>query len=243
MSELSLLKGKPLQLGSFNIYSPTLEEIEEITEDMYYKYVLAISIGKENLSNVDDMGKLEDYDLLVYYFQENGNTYCSKCDSRKNIFNGLYLFTRQSFYFAEIDGELTFISMDNPSFVINRGNYGEFRNIIKTLACIPTKQEQKYASEKAKEIADKIRKSKQIVNKSKGNTEDLLELSDLISVFVANNGNYNLLNVWTLTFWQFQNQFKRMQMLEEYDINIRSLLAGADQKKIDLKHYLRKIKL
>ena len=41
--------------------------------------------------------------------------------------------------------------------------------------------------------------------------------------------------------YQFNNQFNRMQMIEDYDINIRSLLAGADSKKIQLKHYIRPI--
>ena len=33
-----------------------------------------------------------------------------------------------------------------------------------------------------------------------------------------------------------------MKMLDEYDINIRSLLAGAKSEDIELKHWMSKIK-
>ena len=45
--------------------------------------------------------------------------------------------------------------------------------------------------------------------------------------------------VVSLGFWGFGD--KRLNMIEEYSINIDSLLAGADKNEIKLKHWSLKI--
>jgi hypothetical protein len=104
--------------------------------------------------------------------------------------------------------------------------------------CISKKDEIKTANAKAEEIKNKILKGQQLLNKKMG-----LDVSfgDLVSVLAANGNNLNIINIWDLTMYQFNNQFARMQMIEDYDLNIRSLLAGAKKEDIQLKHYIRKI--
>ena len=43
-------------------------------------------------------------------------------------------------------------------------------------------------------------------------------------------------------FFQFNNQFNRMKVVEDFKVNVQSLLAGADSKSIKLKHWLSKLK-
>ena len=47
-----------------------------------------------------------------------------------------------------------------------------------------------------------------------------------------------MLNVWDLTYYAFNDQFKRMQMKEEYENTYKSLLAGADPKKVKIRYWI-----
>ena len=72
----------------------------------------------------------------------------------------------------------------------------------------------------------------------KANDKSNLELSDLIAS-LAIGGNYNLINVWDLTYYAFQDQLKLMSWSEEFDINTRASLAGAKLDKSKLSHWIK----
>jgi hypothetical protein len=69
--------------------------------------------------------------------------------------------------------------------------------------------------------------------------ESELELSDLIGSLTIADNSYNLLNVWDLSYYAFQDQFRRMSWREEFDINTRASLAGAKLDKNKLSHWIK----
>jgi hypothetical protein len=69
--------------------------------------------------------------------------------------------------------------------------------------------------------------------------ESSLELSDLIASLAIGGSGYNMLNVWDLTYYAFQDQLKRMSWREEFDINTRASLAGAKLDKNKLSHWIK----
>ena len=73
----------------------------------------------------------------------------------------------------------------------------------------------------------------------KKNGETDIELSDLIASLAIGNNGYNMLNVWDLTYYAFQDQLKRMSWREEFDINTRASLAGAKLDKDKLSHWIK----
>jgi hypothetical protein len=121
--------------------------------------------------------------------------------------------------------------------IINETNYEKFKDILKFQNCINKKQNDEFANlanAKAEEIKNKILKGRQLI---KGR-ESEITLDILISALAANGENgLNIINIWDLTFYQFNDQFSMMKMVEDFDINIQSMLAGA--KIEDLKHYIR----
>ena len=54
---------------------------------------------------------------------------------------------------------------------------------------------------------------------------------------------YTLFNVWDLTIYQLYDQFKRLQLKEDYETGTQMLLAGVDSKKVDLQYWIKKITL
>ncbi|MCG7406388.1 hypothetical protein MH117_03090 [Paenibacillus sp. ACRRX] len=98
-------------------------------------------------------------------------------------------------------------------------------------------------NERARLIQQKMlanKKKIQELKKSSSNDEQLT-LLDLISILVSNANGINLFNVFDLNMFQFNDQFNRMKMIDEYEINIQALLHGADSNHINIKHWMSKI--
>lgn len=75
--------------------------------------------------------------------------------------------------------------------------------------------------------------------KNKNSGEHELELSDLIASLAIGADSYNMFNIWDLTYYAFQDQLKRMNWREEFDINTRASLAGAKINKNKLSHWIK----
>jgi hypothetical protein len=65
---------------------------------------------------------------------------------------------------------------------------------------------------------------------------------DLISIY-AEAEHVNLEDIFQYDLYQFNNQFNRMKIFKDYEVNIQALLAGAKSDEIEFQHWLSKIKL
>lgn len=79
--------------------------------------------------------------------------------------------------------------------------------------------------------------AKRKARKKAGDSE--IELSDLIGSLAIGSNSYNMLNIWDMTYYAFQDQLKRMSWREEFDINTRASLAGAKLDKSKLSHWIK----
>lgn len=235
---LRTLANKPINIENLgNIYSPTLDKIAEISEDKYNYYlsILLFEINQiKNNFNDEDCQKIVD-NYTVFEFMSQKSLY-------DESFRSLML-DALSFFFCEEVKFYNGVFYFDENRVFNNENFKQMRYILKFQNCIEDKKdnEEKFVNDKAREIAEKLKQAKEKINKIKAKQGEVLSLFDLISAFSANSKNTGILDVWKLSIYQFNDQFKRMQIIEEYDINIRSLLAGADPKKINIEHWAKKI--
>ena len=89
---------------------------------------------------------------------------------------------------------------------------------------------------KAAQIIKKLKEGRKMREKAKNNSD--LSFSDLVASLAAGGNGLNILNVWDLPYYAFNDQFKRMQMKEEYENTYKSLLAGADPKKVKIRYWI-----
>lgn len=68
-----------------------------------------------------------------------------------------------------------------------------------------------------------------------------LKLSTSLAAICCMNMNLNPLNIGELSYSAINTLVQFYQNKEEYELNIQSLLAGADSKKVQLKHWMRNI--
>lgn len=104
---------------------------------------------------------------------------------------------------------------------IDENNFDIFRNEV--LKCLGLKQivtkKPKYKTERARLLAEKIEKSKaQLCNNTK--PDENLVLDNMIKKYCTHNKvGINILNVWDMTFYQFNIMFTEYMNGREMDFN------------------------
>jgi len=264
--ELMSLAGLPIEINNLGkVYPVKLLDIAEVTEYKYNQYINILCIDVDNLNldkeNKDELKKnnVDSFSLILQLCKQDEQYLEIIKDAFEFFLKQEVIFAPNlgAFFIGTIESlEIIFKNIKNEkdlkkienilyenSFITEK-KYKDFKEVLLLQNCIENKNsdDEKYVNEKAREIAEKIKAAKEKINKIKSKQGDILSLFDLISAFAGNSKSTNIINVWDMTIFQFNNQFKRMQMIEDYDINIRQLLAGADSKKINLEHWIRKIK-
>lgn len=239
---LRLLSGEPIEIESVGfLYPLTLKQISKMGLTNYYKFLNALCFRLEDLDLdvTKENNDISQYEIIVSNSMRNSSY-------RDFILMSLALFFNENVYFY-CDDILAFFYIGSltEGRIIDKLKYEKIKHILELQNNIKDNEKEENSNpddDRVKEALEKLKKAKEKVNKAKrNNNEDYLTLSDLVSILSANGNNLNIINVWDLNMYQFNNQFTRMQMIEEYDINIRSILAGADKKDIELKHWMSKI--
>lgn len=230
----------------FAIKCPTLKQIAEIGHSTFLKYIDVLLITKpvlekteENKNFLEVIKSFSDFQYLLFLIavdKEVNQTF------------------KMSFKF--FTGENVFFSMNPPQIIVgdlknkyllNEEEYEEFRTIIKKMLCLDNGEDitiNSSDSDRVRALKQKMKKNHALVEKAKKKNkqvskENRLEFSDLVGSLAISVNGLNLINIWDLTYYSFQDQLKRMGWYEKYNTNLRASLAGAKIKEKDLKHWMR----
>lgn len=126
-------------------------------------------------------------------------------------------------------------------YVINRDNYDEIVRIIE-LQNNPSgsshsdEDDYKPADDLASSVAEKLKKSKEIVEKSKAmNSEgEGLTLIDIISAVSAMSNSINKINIWDLTIYQLYDEFARLMKIDNYQLQIQASMWSSE---VEIDHW------
>lgn len=133
--------------------------------------------------------------------------------------------------------------------IINDSNYAELRDILKERNCLadideltasdnPASGMVKQLLDKRKKLREKVRRAKKREGSDDG---EPLTMADLISIFAQAQTMF-LQDVYDrYDIYQFNNQFNRLKIMDDYHVSIQALLAGAKSEDVKLKHWLTKI--
>jgi len=229
--ELRLLKGSSFFVDGIEIRPFSIGEIVEIGYEKYQQLINIFVLEVEDILKEipEELNGISIFDLFLK----------SNNDELYNLLiDGINLYLHPKNFQIIKDDNLIFVD----DKIINCDNWKQISNIIKFQNCFK-KNEDEYnpADPRTAELLRKRDEARRKLAKAKGSDNDSLNFADLVSILSANANGINIINVWDLTFYAFNNQFARMKMLEDYDISIRSLLAGAKSEDVELKHWMLKI--
>lgn len=237
INELSLFRGSPIKFQNVGLVHPfNVGDIETLGEELYEKYLQFLTIDEERLKNIL---KIEDKEFTTYEFIVvncmNDKEFCGLIiDALSYIFKEPVSFSEHGFFYV---GEL-----EEQRYLFHE-NYNDFKKILRLQNCLDKKEEiveENPANAKAAELLRRRNEVREKLKKAKSGEGEPLAWEDLISILCANGNGITVDNVWNLSVYAFNKQFVRMKMLEEFDISVRSLLAGAKQEDVELVHWMSK---
>lgn len=255
--EHKLLKGSVLYLGDIPTYKVTLGEMAD-NGFATMQWVVSILTMDDTKASELFSTDIENPSAFLFIYYSILQEYQRIKDGlvEENETNNLLCFTIPKFlslFFkkpVQFNDKYGFIIGENQDdiHVLNDRNYDKFRTILKERNCLvdldgideeenPANEMARKLLEKQKMLREKVRKAKQAQN-----GDDGLTMADLISIF-AEAEHMPLQDVYEkYDVYQFNNQFNRLKIMDDFHVNIQALLAGAKSEDVKLQHWLSKIK-
>lgn len=251
--EHKLLSGSVIHIDGCPTYKVTLQEMADEGFTKMQNIIGLMSLDDSAASKF--LSGIEDEDISTYYVLAIGVLQDLRqkqkgvrkqddfiCDTALTF---LTLFFKQNVCFDEKRGFIVKNADDEIIFILNENNYSQFRNILRYRNCLididevydtnPANDMAAKLLEKRRMLRDKIHKSK------KAQEDDGISMADLISIF-AESESMPLQDVYcNYDIYQFNNQFNRLKIMDDFKVNIQALLAGAKPEDVKLKHWLSKI--
>lgn len=239
---LKLLKGNPIKIdGVGSIYPVHMDDIVNVTVEKYNHYLNILCIESEDIKKIFNIAdNMQTFEFIYLY--------CVQSVEYKDIvIEALQFFFKENISFDELYG--FYVGDLKENRIINLDNFEKIKFTIKKLNCLVSENEEKEkynpVNERARKILEKLKKDKEtrekLKQKESAENGDSLNLFDLVSILAAYGNNLNLFNVWDLTFFQFNNQFNRMRILKDYEVNIQVLMNTTEPDKVKYQHWLSKI--
>ena len=224
---LALMTGAdiPIPECQITIHQPSIKEISFIGEDVFFKAVQCICLHKSMF--VQDKDVLEDinnFQIFMTIMQEK------ETRDKKEAVKQLFLITFPKYNVMISPRSLIFRSIDNnETFTVDENNFDFLQDVMRLVFCSkegPMDQQAfNPANAKAKEIAEKLMRGRQRVAELNGSANSSIFSQYLSSLSIGIH--ISILELENYTMFQLFDSLERYSLYTNWDIDIRSRLAGA----------------
>jgi hypothetical protein len=233
--KLKLLSGEPIEVTSVGLVSPlTLRQIARIGYLEYITHLNLFVIDKKDFIQEEFIEEVDLplFSMMIAFADQDFLDYMTKAFS---IFLNVKLIALKE--------HLMLVSEDpHLNIQITSDNFDDLRQVIQWQNGINDRtasQEIKFKNDRAKLILEKLQKAQAEVDKQKRKENSDLDFADIISAIASKSFSLNKLNVFDLTVYQMYDEFRRLDLIDNYGVAVQAMMQGA--KNIDLKHWTTKI--
>lgn len=235
IDSLTLISGidVPIPEIGVNIHQPTIREIAYIGEKSFYEAAQTIIIQKKDFIN--GLENITQEDKTALSQMSNFEIFLKLIEA--NPLSSTKVQMLLSLLFPDFNSSIEerFIFLVNPkeqkNILINDSNFEILQEIITTILCLQsgnTKEEFNPQGDRAREIAEKIKRGRERAARLKGEKRQQSNfLSKYISGLGIGTNTLNIHNVLDLTLYQLLNQLERYGLYTQYNISIQAKMAGA----------------
>lgn len=232
--KLKSLANLPTVVSGIAIQPVSLKRIIEVGYDVYQRYLSVIMVPKDKLVHQEFLNSMPQeigvYDIIEMFGETE--------EIHSLFYSGLkFIVGSQNIHYTD--------SLFIDDIKVNNDLFSEILDIIKVQNCISNSDvdDFKPANERVKKLREKQlenRRKIQELKKNSGDDSNALTFFDLVSILSSNANGLNIFNVFDMNIFQFNDQFNRMKLLNDYEISIQSILHGADPNKVEIKHWMSK---
>lgn len=205
------------------IHQPSITEISLIGENVYFTGAQCLTLSKNmfTIQGKEALGDITNFQIFMMVMLDK-----EAKDKKNAVIQTLQLllpkykamFTPRSFILSSPDGNIT----------IDENNFDDFQNILKLVFCSKNgpmdQQSFNPQGNKAQEIAQKLMRGRDRIAKEKNATNSSTITQYLSILTVGLHISLNVLKTYTL--FQLYDLIERYELYTNYDIDIRSRLAG-----------------
>lgn len=224
--KLALMCGTdiPIEDCQLIIHQPTLKEIALIGEDTFFSGIQCLCVNKSMIGQDETaLSNINNFQIFMTIMLEP-KTYSKKMETLA-LLSILFPAYKVSFTPASI-----LFRQEETNIIVDAQNFSSLQEAVKQIFCVntdPTNQTGfNPANARAKEIADKLMRGRQRVAEQKGETNSSL-FSRYISIITVGLNSMSLNDCINLTLFQLYDLIERYSLYVNWDIDIRSRLAGA----------------
>ena len=235
IDSLTLISGidVPIPEIGVNIHQPTIREIAYIGEKSFYEAAQTMIIQKKDFIN--GLENITQEDKTALSQMSNFEIFLKLVEA--NPLSSTKVQMLLSLLFPDFNSSIEerFIFLVNPkeqkNILINDSNFEILQEVITTILCLQsgnTKEEFNPQGDRAREIAEKIKRGRERAARLKGEKRQQSSfLSKYISSLGIGTNTLNIHNVLDLTLYQLLNQLERYGLYTQYNISIQAKMAGA----------------
>ena len=247
MIDSEVLIGLPLNFkNKFEVYPPTVAEV--IGNPSYSQYHKALTITADDIR--DELAKNEQYTNIPTPFEFlliNCYHYPKFAEVVKGAFqfflhqNVNFFYEQKMLVIGNLEQEVIKIKSLNDLITITEEEYFDFQNMIRQ--AVGEKQEKPSEPPDPNEdprvarIKAKARERDRI--KARKGTQNGISLSTSLMAICCMGIGITPLNIGEMSYASIGPLMSMLQNKEKYDVDVRSLLAGADSKKVKPKYWIR----
>ena len=222
---LSLMCGIdiPIPELQLTLHQPRIKEIAYLGEKDFFIGVQCLNINKNVF--VQDKTLLQNssnFQIFMTIMLE------PKALDKKRSTQRLLSILFPAYKITFTPNSLLFIG-EGGTTIVDSNNFDSLQEVVKQVLCINSSANQtgfNPANEKAKEIAEKLMRGRQRVAAQKGDQDGSL-IGRYISILTVGLHSMSLEETLNLTLYQLYDLVERYTLYTNWDIDIRSRLAGA----------------
>lgn len=242
--KIKLLAGQEILVGDIPVKPPTLGEISDIGYTNFQQNLQLLLLTLDDMINMINDFEMQATLKANRHQYKTFDLYMISDDLRRLVIDSFrFLFRTEDIIIDDEDfGDIKIVI--DGKYVIDRNNFDEITKIIKmqnnpTISSSDEEEDDyKPSNELARSIAEKLKKGKEIVKKSKAIDSDSdgegITIVDMISSVTAMSNSVNKLNVWDYTVYQLYEEFARLSKIDNYRLQIQASMWSSE---IEIEHW------
>ena len=219
----------PIPHCQLTVHQPKIKEIALIGEQDFFIGAQTLTLNKTMfIEDKEGLANTSNFQIFMMIMSEKEAK--DKKLAVQQVFtlifpNNNILFTPNSLIFMSAGGE---------KIIIDEDNFDYFQDVLKMVFCSrngPMDQQAfNPANDKAKEIAQKLMKGRERIAAERGDTNASV-FSQYLSILTVGLQSMSMQDLMDLTMFQLYDLVERYSLYVNWDIDIRSRLAGGKPDK------------
>lgn len=228
--KLALMTGVDIPLPELQatLHQPTIKEISYLGEKEFLTGIQCLTIQKAMVAQDESLlSDTSNFQIFMTIMSEKTTQ-----DKKQSVLNALnLLFPGYMIFFTP---RAISMNCDQGNVIIDEGNFEKLQQVISEVFCLSKSDASSFnpQSKKAKEIADKLMKARQRVAAQRAAEQgDGSVFAQYISTLTVGLGSMSLQDCINLTMYQLYDLVERYSLYINWDIDLKSRLAGAKPDK------------